>query len=222
MWTEEDDEEVEYGEWIVCDAETSLAEQNKVHPPEQMQELWPHWNDGVPRTFRRKLGSPSFHKGTVRHRYREYYVTIELDWNTPHSLPLLRNNYDLLPSTFTRHWSGVYRIFSPDTKIDRCCGQDPTGTLYIGQAGSRGGWSILRTRIMAIVKGDHHATNKRSVNSVVREMFPWGSLAVEWAYTGERTNYKGETVAEAILAEGFLLSCYKQSYGELPPWNARG
>jgi hypothetical protein len=36
-----------------------------------------------------------------------------------------------------------------NTVIDRCCGKDPRGTLYLGLAGGRGrNWSILRTCIM--------------------------------------------------------------------------
>ena len=134
-------------------------------------------------------------------------------------LSSLEKNKRFLPHSYTDEWSGVYRIFSPNTPIDRCCGKDPTGTLYIGLAGSRvRKWSILRTRISSILTGEHHAIKNRS--DLSRQRFPWGSLAVEWAYTGERKNYKGEFVAEAILAEGWLLACYKDLYGEYPPWKA--
>jgi hypothetical protein len=100
--------------------------------------------------------------------------------------------------------------------------EDPTGTLYVGLAGSRGrNWSILRTRIQSILKQNHHAIENWRYTDLMYEKYPWGSLAVEWAYTGKRLNYKGETVPEAIMAEGMLLSCYKDSYGELPPLNEK-
>jgi hypothetical protein len=224
VWTERDDKEIEYGKWYVYDPMTSFAETNKIHPPKS-DEIWPHWNEGVPRILRKQWDSPSFILAAVHHRNNpEYYVTLTLRWNVPYMLSVLRKNYRLLPGTYTSEWSGVYRIFSPNTTIDRCCGKDPTGTLYIGRAGSDRGWSILRNRLMSIVRprGGHHATDKWSFSDAMMQKFPWTSLAVEWAYTGKRANYKGEPVAEAILAERLLLQCYVDSYGELPPWNDKG
>jgi hypothetical protein len=135
----------------------------------------------------------------------------------------LDGNFHLLPGNYKSEWSGVYRIFSPNTDIDRCCGKDPTGTLYVGMAGTRGGnWSILRTRIAAIAKRDHHTTENWAFSNVSRQKFPWETLAVEWAYTGSRPDHKGESVPAAILAERWLLGSYNDSFGEFPPWNQRG
>jgi hypothetical protein len=55
----------------------------------------------------------------------------------------------------------------------------------------------------------------------VRQKYPWESLAVQWAFTGRSLNYKAEDVAEAEFAESFLLGCYNEAFGELPPWNLR-
>ncbi len=222
VWTEADDEEIEYDKWYEFDAYTLVAEDKKVRPPRKEQDIWPHWSEGRPRTIRRKLGSPVFYLGKVRHRYRTYYASVELRWNAPHMSSSLKGNYHFLPRTVTSEWSGVYRIFSPDTTIDRSCGKDPTGTLYSGRAGGEGkNWSILRTRIMAIVNRDHHATNLWSMSDSIQQRFPWNSLAIEWAYTGTRLNYEGKPVPEARLAETWLLASYNDSYGELPPWNQR-
>jgi hypothetical protein len=170
------------------------------------------------------LGSPSFVLGAVRHDYREYYETLEFKWNDMRKLSFLRENYRQLPAAkYESQCSGVYRIFSPDAIINRFCGKDPTGTLYLGRAGGVGrNWSILRTRIMSIVKREHHATRSWDNSDVIQQKYPWDSLAIEWAYTGERTDYKGNSIAAAPLAETWLLSCYNDSYGEFPPLNQKG
>lgn len=142
MWTEEDDKddwrrpdkEIKYGKWYRYTTKTTLAEEYKVHPP----VIWPHWSDGIPTKLRRKLGCDEFVKGAVRHRYMVYYPSVKLNWNAPVKLSLLENNNRFLPRNYRSEWSGVYRIFSPNTTIDRCCGKDPTGTLYIGQGRQSG------------------------------------------------------------------------------------
>ena len=217
MGPEEDDEDFEYGKLY-----TSKLEETGALLPIEDGDIWPHWNDGVPTKLRRKLGSPTFVLGTVRHKYREYYETLEFQWGSKRKLTFLKDNYHYLPENYESQWSGVYRIFAPDTSIDRFCGRDPTGTLYLGRAGSVRGWSILRTRIMSIAKREHHATRLWDLSDVVQQKFPWESLAVEWAYTGKRTDYKGEVVLAAKLAETWLLSCYNDSYGEYPPLNQEG
>jgi hypothetical protein len=221
VWTEEDDEEMDYGKWYEYDAKAALAEEYKVHPPKETEDIWPHWSEGVPTKLRIKVYSPSFFVGDTYHRPREYYETVEVNWNAPHQLSFLARHKQFLPRTYRSDWSGVYRIFSRNTPIDRCCGQDPTGTLYIGLAGSRGrNWSILRTRIGSILTREHHAI--RNSSELSHQKFPWESLLAEWAYTGEKSNYKGEPIAEAVQAEKWLLACYNDSFGEYPPWNQRG
>jgi hypothetical protein len=221
VWTEEDDEEIEYGKLYDYTLEAALAEQDRVHPPRQLDEIWPHWSEGVPTKLRVRVRGDAFHRGLVYHLPRYYYASVKLMWNAPQALSLLQARYSWLPSAHKREWSGVYRIFSPNTIIDRCCGRDPTGTLYIGRAGTGGrNWSVLRTRIMSIVTGEHHAIRDRS--DLAKQKFPFSSLSVEWACTGETWDDEGEAFAEAILAERWLLSCYNDSYGEYPPWNQRG
>jgi hypothetical protein len=116
----------------------------------------------------------------------------------------------------------VYRIFFPNKIIDRFCGKDGTGTLYIGKAGTgKMSWSILRTRIRDIVEGKHHAIRGWSSSNIFRQKYPWEALAVEWAYTTVRTNYKGDIIQAAELAETWLLRSYNDSFGEIPPLNQR-
>jgi hypothetical protein len=221
---DDDDDEIEYGKLYVHTPTTNLDEIGSLLPLKGDDgELWPHWSEGVPKKLRRKLSSDPFTLGNVRHHYREYFAAVEFKWNDRHKLSFLRENYNYLPSGGDEsEWSGVYRIFLPDMAIDRFCGKDPTGTLYLGRAGGVGrNWSILRTRIMAIAKREHHATRSWDYNEVIRNKYPWESLAIEWAYTGKSLDYKGETVATAPLAEAWLLICYNDSYGELPPLNQK-
>jgi hypothetical protein len=181
-------------------------------------DVWPHWSEGVPSKLRRELGSPAFSAGKVTYKYRTYHETLTFTWNETFWLPELKKNKRLLP----RHSSGVYRLFAPNVSIPRCCGIDPTGTLYLGCAGTKRNWSNLRTRIKNVVDKDHHAMIKMSATQVVQKTFPWSSLAVEWAYMGTRMNYKGESEPAATLGESYLLASYHDSFGELPPWNQKG
>jgi hypothetical protein len=211
------DTDPEYGQWSHHPLESVLADQEEADPP-SVREIWPNWTEGVPAKLRRKLHSPYFTSGRVTHKPCERHVSLELEWNRPHELRSL--NKQRLPGNYGNEWRGVYRVFAPDTVIRRCCGDDPTGTLYIGRAGSDRGWSILRTRIGAIAQRGHHIFE--NANDVIKRKFPWDSLAVQWAYTnGKQFNYKGEPIPEAPMAESWLLACYRDSYGELPPWNEK-
>lgn len=80
----------------------------------------------------------------------------------------------------------------------------------------------MRTRIMSIVNRDHYAVSNWTDSEIVKQTFPWETLAVQWAYTRMSLNYDGVPIYEAILAERWLLACYSDSYGELPPWNQKG
>jgi hypothetical protein len=223
VWTEEDDEEIEYGKWHFYDGQSCLAEEQKIHPPKTIDDIWPHWGEGVPTKLRRTFYTSSFSKNGVYHRARRCYASLELKWHSPRSVSSLRKDTRLLPSSHQSEWSGVYRIFSPDTTIDRFCGNDPTGTLYLGLAGTgEGNWSILRNRIQAIARRDHHATQSWSFSDLVRQKYPWESLAIEWACTGDRQSYKGEMHPVALMAESWLLHCYNDAYGEFPPLNQKG
>jgi hypothetical protein len=214
---EQDEDEIEYGKWFERTAEEALAEARKALPP--LKDIWPHWNNGVPTKLCRYGYGGSFHTGTVHHRDRLRSDTVELQWHGSHMLTELEGEPYRLPG----HHSGVYRIFVPDIAIDRCCGKDKTGTLYIGLAGTgTQNWSTLRTRIQAIVNQDHHATASWKFNGALPRKLPWETLAIDWAYTEDRLNYKGKTIPGAFMAEGFLLSNYNDSFGELPPLNQKG
>ena len=217
----EDDEDFEYGKEYVHTLDSAIAESSKLYPL-AAGDIWPHWTEGVPTKLSRRLYSPSFNLGNVHHKERPYLETLEISWEREHLVETLENNYGLLPSSrYSGEWAGVYRIFIPDTTIGRVCESDPTGTLYIGRAGSERGWSILRSRVMQIAKREHHAT-RWWYTSRIGQKFSWSTVAIQWAFTLPKSNYKGETVPSSRMAESWLLSCYNDSFGEYPPLNQEG
>ena len=219
----DESQEPEYGTWHEYDAATVLAEEKARLPKREPSEIWPDWTQGRPALFRVEVYNPSFFLGKVRHHSTTSLESLKLRWRSPHQLSSLTTRSRRLPGNHIEEWSGVYRIFATELAITRCCGDDPTGTLYLGRAGSRGqNWSILRTRIQSILTQRHHAIENWSFSKTMRQQFPWESLAIEWAYTGKRLNYKGEPVPEAIMAEGWLLHSYRDSFGEFPPLNEKG
>lgn len=218
MWSELDDEEIEYGRWYEYDAQSVADEDGRVRPPEV--DIWPEWDAGVPYILRRSYSAPPFYRGNVRYHYRPCFRILKLNWSLSYELGFLRKNYGLLPSpSHSRQWSGVYRLFAPGIALNRVLGTDPTGTLYIGRAGGQRNWSILRTRLMALVKGEHHVALKWSDGH--EKLGQWRSLRVQWAYTGTSSNHRGEEIPESNIAEAWLLNCYRASYGEFPPLNEK-
>jgi hypothetical protein len=190
------------------------TDENATVPANEQVEIWPHWRDGRPTMLRRKIGYPG----------REFFQSLTFEWSPAWRLSSSTKNRAILPGVrYKSEWSGVYRLFSLHATIDRCCANDPTGTLYIGSAGmGRQSRSILRTRIMEIANQTHSATKKWYFNERLQDRFPWDSLAVEWACTGETANYKGDTIRAAVMGESMLLNCYRDSFGELPPLNDVG
>lgn len=216
---EQYDDEVEYGRVYAFDlsGDESDAQLSNV--------IWPHWAAGVPTKLSRKFVSPEFEIGPVKHRYRTYFETLEIEWSRSHLLhDLRRTDKNLMPSTRNeRQWSGIYRVFLPRVVIHRFCGEDPTGTLYIGVAGTGAqSWSILQTRIKQLVKGQHHAVEGWRSHPEISKRYPWERLAVQWAFTGQRVDYMGQKILAAKLAETWLLRCYHESFGEYPPLNQKG
>jgi hypothetical protein len=57
---DDDDEQFEYGKLYVHTPSSNFDEECSLLPLKGDGGIWPDWNDGVPRKFRTKLGSPSF------------------------------------------------------------------------------------------------------------------------------------------------------------------
>ncbi|HZT26757.1 MAG TPA: hypothetical protein VFA57_13745 [Pseudolabrys sp.] len=113
------------GCWNEYDAATVLAEEKKKSSTEQLNDIWPHWSEGVPNKLRRTGWAPPFRLGAVDHHGRLLTDTLELDWEHPHALSFLCENKNLLPGDYTSLWSGVYRVFAPETTIRRFAAKTP-------------------------------------------------------------------------------------------------
>jgi hypothetical protein len=216
-----DEEGRDYGSWEFT-AEDVLEEERKLLP-KAPEDIWPHWSKGVPHKLRRTLWCDAFTKNGVRHNSRLSSETLEIFWNESRVLSELKEKHNLLPSnSLISQLSGIYRIFLPDTEINRLCGRDPTGTLYLGLAGTGAKkLSILHNRLKDAAKGDHHAMRQWRWNDAIKQVYAESGLMVEWAFTGMRPNYCGDLIHEARMAESWLLSCYRDSFGEFPPLNER-
>jgi hypothetical protein len=151
----------------------------------------PHWNDQLP--------------GKERSWSRLYRV-------------------DKLGSHVGKHCkpaSGVYRLIGLKDKtdvpepatIDRICGRDQTGTLYIGSADRS-----LQRRLQQLSltlrrgrRGGHGAAGLLRSNSLLWKKFPSNRLAITWYYT-----------EPYLVAEHHLIVAYTDSFGEGPPLNLQG
>lgn len=219
---ERDDEEFEYGREYIHTADMALEEARKLLTPLGESDIWPGWTDGPPTMLRRTVWSPQFKLGAVLHKHRQIQVTVQFTWRKARLLSELRKNYGLLPSVkYSSEWYGVYRVFVPGESIGRFCGTDPSGTIYIGRAGSQRGWSILRTRLMQLAKREHHVTQAWDYHGARHQKYPWASLAVDWAYTEHWLDHKGDKIIGAKRAESWLLDSYNDHFGEYPPMNQK-
>lgn len=214
-----DEDDVPYGDWQSLDPKALAVAEGWCNPE---QDIWPRWTEGVPTKLFRRSETPAFVKNGVHHRKHYSLCGVELSWGTPRTISSLKQNQGLLPGKASYQWAGVYRLFAHDAPIDRWLCADPTGTLYIGMAGvGESISSTLRVRIKSIVRGEHHAVKNVIWDGELARRFPWESLEIQWAYVGMTHNYLGDPIPGARMAEAYLLNCYYETFGELPPLNRR-
>jgi hypothetical protein len=133
----------------------------------------------------------------------------ELNWRTH----LLDGGYFA-----TKHYGycGVYRLvglasegdLTKPASLDRVCGKDTTGTLYIGHAKS------LHSRLNQLRRSSsgHQSSHNagRPMNRTLRARFPSNKLAVAILSTGATT---------FRMIERDLIQAYMNSFGDTPPLN---
>ena len=122
----------------------------------------------------------------------------------------------------TSNCGGVYRLvglanpgINVPAKIDRVCGADETGTLYIGRANDQ---RALQTRLGNLFRtlkarkgfaySGHSAADFLRHHPLLSARFPLDCLAVSWSY-----DYHD------VMAEQILFGRYVRSFGEAPPLN---
>jgi hypothetical protein len=159
-----------------------------------------HWNIDLP-------GNTTLH----------WNINIPGSWRGNAKLPEKGRN---ISSKFGPSGSGVYRLIGLDgarkeASLDRICGCDRTGTLYIGcfENGYRISQLVRSLRPSGRRRysrsSDEHTAGQR-LRGRLSERFPSSHLAINWCHTAE---YK--------LAEALLLDAYEESFGEDPPLNRR-
>jgi hypothetical protein len=96
--------------------------------------------------------------------------------------------------------------------IDRICGQDANGVLYLGEGKSVAG--RLGEIVGSLLKGtDKSDAARRYHHSIkLRERFPLNKLAIAWCSTDP----------PAWKSEERLMKAYVDEFGERPPLNAQG
>jgi hypothetical protein len=114
---------------------------------------------------------------------------------------------------------GVYRLIALAVEgdptnpavLNRVCGQDATGTLYIGQAKSLSG----RLNQLRRSARSHRPESSHGAISMLRQIpilnFPLDNLAVALLFTGGATT----------CVESDLIHAYMNSFGDTPPLNYR-
>jgi hypothetical protein len=122
----------------------------------------------------------------------------------------------------TSNCGGVYRLvglanpgINVPAKIDRVCGSDETGTLYIGRASSQRSLQLRLGTLFrtlnarkGIVYSGHSAAEFLRHHPLLSARFPLDRVAVTWSYDYYDT-----------MAEQILFARYVRSFGEAPPLN---
>lgn len=113
---------------------------------------------------------------------------------------------------------GVYRLVALNGHgsmtplvCKRLCGDDESGTLYIGQS------SYLHGRVSLLVRSTNPASPVqayRKLPEILMRTFPVECLAVTWQRSGNTDLARSK--------EGNLLRNYVATFGELPPLNGQG
>lgn len=113
---------------------------------------------------------------------------------------------------------GVYRLIGlaaendvrrPAT-INRVCGQDASGTLYVGEAGSLNQRLNQFRRSLGIREDSHGASRMYRQSAPLQSMFPTNKLAVAVFFT---SRYLSTAV------EHDLMRAYLNTFGDTPPLN---
>jgi hypothetical protein len=158
--------------------------------------------------------------GSIAH----WNIDVPGEWVGPYTLKQIGSYV----SKLCRPKAGIYRLIGLDdagapAPLDRICGSDRTGTLYIGCEGKN---FADRSRLSKLVRSlreprsylngvriyndEHNAGSRLRRHPKLSERFPISNLAITWCYS-----------AECYLAERSLLDAYFASFGDTPPLNRK-
>ena len=158
----------------------------------------------------------------VNGKIAHWNVDVPGDWIGPYTLKKVGRYV----SKFCKPRAGVYRLIALDDAgkpaiLDRICGCDQTGTLYIGCEGQN---FKIRSRLSQLVRSlrtprkasvynqGHQAGYRLRRHPILSQQFSEKKLAITWCYTDREQCYP---------AEQSLLDVYFRSFGDAPPLNRR-
>jgi hypothetical protein len=142
-------------------------------------------------------------------------------WLSGRWSPLVRT----VETAYGRRWTdlcnpdgpGLYRLIALEdneqgfvpASLNRVCGIDHTGTLYIGKTSSLRSRlrSLVRTNNPSFLFGGGHA----HMPHTLRRRFPFQLRAITWLRSSDLSNGEAE-----------LFEKYTKRFGELPPMNLNG
>jgi hypothetical protein len=158
--------------------------------------------------------------GAIAH----WNIDVPGEWIGPYTLKQVGSYV----SRLCKPKAGVYRLIGLNdagkpASLDRICGNDRTGTLYIGCEGKN---FAVRSRLSKLVRSlreprgrgrgvhiyneEHNAGSRLRRHPILSQRFPVSKLAITWCYS-----------AECYLAERALLDAYFASFGDTPPLNRK-
>jgi hypothetical protein len=115
-------------------------------------------------------------------------------------------------------YKGVYRLIgladkgdtSKPATLNRVCGQDTTGTLYIGEAKTLNA-RLNQLQRTALRRQRSHGAIRMLRHTPLGKVFPEDQLAIALLFTDLTPKF----------VEGHLLEAYMSSFGDTPPLNYR-
>jgi hypothetical protein len=155
----------------------------------------------------------------VHNQVAHWNTSIPGRWRGPKTL----DEVGSYASSFCGPYAGVYRLIGLDEDgkpavLDRICGRDRTGTLYIGCDQNLG----VRSRLSQLVRSleensgwkslnrEHNAGYRLRAHQTLSQRFSTSRLAITWCY-----------IDQCRDGEAALLRAYYWSFGEDPPLNRR-
>jgi hypothetical protein len=181
------------------------------------------WPKGIPENSRSEDIGGGLLAWIVDGASAHWNIDVPGDWIGPYTLEQVGSYV----SSYCEHRAGIYQLIGSGKPaiLDRICGPDQTGTLYIGCEGKN---FADRSRLSKLVRSlgeprstrdgghiyneEHNAGSRLRRHPVLSRRFPISKLALTWCYTDSK---------ECYLSERALLDAYFRSFGDTPPLNFR-
>jgi hypothetical protein len=179
------------------------------------------WPEGIPENSMSEDIGGGLLAWIVDGKIAHWNISVPGHWVGPYTVKRVGHYV----SDYCQPTSGVYRLIGLDdsgkpASLNRICGSDQTGTLYIGREGKN---FAVRSRLSKLVRSlqeprrrgegcsyneEHHAGYRLRRHFSLSRRFPISHLAITWCYS-----------RQSALAERILLDAYFREFGDTPPLN---